>query len=199
MEHLYSDRAELCDAIYAFKDYAAEAARLAAILESLHVGPGSRLLEGACGTGNHLVHLRRTYSVDGFDRSPEMVAVARDKAPDARLWAADLRDFAVASPYDGFLCLFSSIGYLLDEAALRACAEACARAVRPGGALIVEPWLTADRWDTGRPTLHFVEVHRLWLAPSEVLLRVFGDAGFAVTLDEDGLGTGRGLLVGTRR
>src|SRR5262245_28909288 len=113
MERIYSDRAALYDAVYAFKDYAAEVDRIGSCLADLGVGPGARLLEGACGTGNHLIRLNHTHRVDGFDRSPEMVAVAQRKAPEARLWVADLVDFAVDTPYDGFLCLFSSIGYLL--------------------------------------------------------------------------------------
>lgn len=153
---IYATRPELYDAIYAWKDYRGEVIRLAELLGSLGVRPGSSVLEAACGTGSHLQHLRHLYAVSGFDLNAGMVAFAAAKVPDAPLFTADMRRFAVAAPVDALLCLFSGIGYLLDEAALRACAHAFAAAVRPGGALIVEPWLEPEAWAVDRPfmTLH---------------------------------------------
>lgn len=234
---VYRSTAALYDALYSFKDYATEAAQLELLLGALGVPAGSRVLEGAIGTGGHAVHLSGRYTWSGFDASADMLEVARAKLPGVPLWVADLRAFTVDEPVDAFVCLFSSIGYLLDEASVRACAEAAARAVRPGGALVVEPWLTADRWQVGRPTLQtfetddlklaratvaeregdvavtpmtwvvaargrpvttFTETHRLWLAPLDLLLRVFDRAGFTVRLDAAGF-TGRGLILGVRR
>lgn len=239
MPDIYESRAELYDLIYHFKDYAAEARRVEAVLASLGVHPGARVLEGAMGTGGHAVHLAQRYDYAGFDLSPTLLAIARRKLPDAPLTVADLRSFQVDRPVDAFMCLFSSIGYLLDADALAACAQSVAAAVRPGGALLIEPWFTRDRWQAGRPTLQtydspelkiarasvsgledgdiavtpmtylvvrsgqpietFSEVHRLWLAPTEILLATFGSAGFEVRFESDGLMRGRGLLVGTRR
>jgi SAM-dependent methyltransferase len=153
MAELYGTRAELYDFVYAFKDYAAEARQVEDRLSALGISPGSTLLEGAMGTGGHAVYLARRYTYAGFDVSPEMVGVARQKLPEATLFVADLRSFAVERPVDAFVCLFSSIGYLLDATALFACAAAAARAVRAGGGAIVEPWFTRSEWEPGRPTL----------------------------------------------
>lgn len=164
MARIYEDRAELYDAVYAWKDYAADAVRLVALLEAIGVPRGGRVLEAAVGTGGHAAHLRELYDVEGFDLSEGMLAVARRKLPGVRLWQADLRAFAVDEPVDALLCLFSSIGYLLDEQALRQAASAMARAVRPGGALIVEPWFTAEQIDVGRPSLQTVDQPDLKIA-----------------------------------
>lgn len=148
---IYARRPELYDAIYSFKDYRAEVIRLAELLGELGIAPGARVLEAGCGTGNHLVHLRHIYSASGFDLNPGMARIASEKAPNASVFAADMTAFTVHPPVDAILSLFSSIGYLLDEEALRAAARSFAAAIRPGGALIVEPWLTREAWVEGRP------------------------------------------------
>ena len=163
---MYAGRAALYDLIYNWKDYAAEAALLAEILAAHGVAPGARILEAACGTGNHLLHLRGQFAVAGFDLHDEMLAVARPKLPGVPLFQADMTALSVREPYDALLCLFSSIGNLCDTHALRAAAAAFARALRPGGVLLVEPWFTAEQWDDGRPT------GQLYSTPDLVLARV---------------------------
>ena len=56
-------------------------------------------------------------------------------------------------------------------------------------------WLVARR---GEPVEVFTEVHRLWCAPTELLVQAFRDAGFDARFEPGGL-TGRGLVVGSRR
>ncbi len=148
---IYTLRPELYDIIYARKDYRGEALRLAEMLGNLGVRPGSRVLEAACGTGNHLVHLQHIYAMAGFDKSPGMVRFAAQKAPKVPLFAADMTSFTVEEPFDALLCLFSSIGYLMNEQALSQAAQAFAAAVRPGGALIIEPWFAPEDWRVGLP------------------------------------------------
>ncbi len=150
MSDLYGSRAALYDLIYAWKDYDAEIERIHALLGGLGVPDGGTLLDAGCGTGKHLAGLAKWYRASGFDGAEPMLAIARQRI-DAPLWRADLADFAVPEPVDAATCLFSAIGYLPDEASLRASAACFARAVRPGGALLVEPWLTVETWDTGRP------------------------------------------------
>jgi hypothetical protein len=58
--------------------------------------------------------------------------------------------FAVREPVDALLCLFSSIGYLHPEPRLEEAARAFAAAVRPGGVLIVEPWIAPEVYTPGR-------------------------------------------------
>ena len=111
-EAVYEARAELYDRIYSFKDYQSEVERLRAMLQAEGVADGARLLDAACGTGEHLLHLKRFFDVSGFDKNPAMLEVARQKVPDVPLWEADLRDFTVEAPMQAILCLFSSIGYV---------------------------------------------------------------------------------------
>lgn len=58
-------------------------------------------------------------------------------------------------------------------------------------------WLVAERGAT--EVQHHVEHHELWMCPTATLLSVFGDAGFEVRFDPNGLMKDRGLLIGRRR
>jgi SAM-dependent methyltransferase len=148
---MYRSRARYYDPIYSWKDYAAESQRLREMLASFGVSDGSRILEAACGTGSHLVHLHQWYQSQGFDLSAEMIAIARRKLPESiHLWQADMTNFKVDEPADALLCLFSSIGYVFPEAHLRTAASCFARAVRPGGAIIVEPWIAPVDYTPGQ-------------------------------------------------
>ena len=154
-EALYDERADLYDAIYHWKDYAAECERLREVLLAEGVADGARVLEAACGTGSHLEKLRQWYSLSGFDRSPEMLRVASTKLGPEGLFEADMAAFeAPEAPFDAVLCLFSSIGYLLDEQSLQAAARCFAAALRSGGTLVVEPWITPEDFNAGRGAMH---------------------------------------------
>ncbi|MDP2313169.1 MAG: class I SAM-dependent methyltransferase [Pseudomonadota bacterium] len=149
-ELLYGPRADLYDAIYAWKDYAAEAERLHVLLAEEGVADGARVVEAACGTGKHLAELRRWYTVAGVDLSAEMLAIARARLPDVPLTQADMRDPIFGPRADALLCLFSSIAYLHDRDALTAALRAFAASVRPGGTVIIEPWIAPEDFSPGR-------------------------------------------------
>ena len=167
-DSMYGDRAQLYDLLYHFKDYAAEAEALRALLVAEGVAEGSAVLEAAVGTGEHLSRLARHFEVSGFDLNAGMLAVARTKMPDTNLWQADMSALEVAAPVDALLCLFSSIGYLCKLAQLQAAAACFYAALRPGGLLVIEPWVTAERWRTGLPSLQTYESPELKLARGTV-------------------------------
>jgi daunosaminyl-N,N-dimethyltransferase/N-dimethyltransferase len=171
-ERLYQDKAELYDAIYASKPYGDEAQRLHDVLASLGVGDGARVLEAACGTGSYLRELARWYEVSGFDKNAAMLAVARRKVPSVPLFEADLRSFAVEQPVDAALCLFSSIGYLHDDEALARSLGCFARVVRPGGVLILEPFVGAHHYRDGSTFLQTHEGPELKCVRASVSRRV---------------------------
>ncbi len=164
----YAELAGYYDRLYWWKDYRAESERVRDVLRREGVADGGRVLDAACGTGAHLVHLREWFDVAGFDGSLSMLAVAMDKLPGVRLWDAELTEFSVREPFDAVVCLFSSIGYLLDEASLRASAARFAAAVRPGGVVLVEPWFTPEAWHDGRPSVQTYDSEDLKLVRATV-------------------------------
>lgn len=143
----YDELARWYDPLYAAtgKDHAAEARALLDVAARLGVRPGS-VLDVACGTGQHLAAFRELVGDDvaGLDNAPGMLEVARERLPDVPLRHGDMRRFDLGRTFDLVTCLFSAIGHVRDEGDLDAAIERMAAHVAPGGALLVEPWLTPD-------------------------------------------------------
>jgi SAM-dependent methyltransferase len=140
--------AELYDAIYHFKNYQHEGERLRHLISRLVPNAGT-LLDVACGTGEHAKFLKQYYAVDGIDLNNSYLEAARSKNPSGKYYCGDMTDFDLGSKYDVVTCLFSAIGYVRTVAALERAIPCMARHVRPGGALMVEPWFPPDRWKPG--------------------------------------------------
>lgn len=63
---MFSKSAAFYDAIYSFKDYAAEAVEVQGLIEKRNPDAGT-LLDVACGTGLHLQYLAGAFDVEGID------------------------------------------------------------------------------------------------------------------------------------
>ena len=87
---MFSKSAEFYDALYSWKDYAGEAAKIRAIVSSA-APEASTLLDVACGTGAHLERLRDWYAVEGVDMEPALLAVAKSRLPGVPLHLGDMR------------------------------------------------------------------------------------------------------------
>jgi SAM-dependent methyltransferase len=96
--------------------------------------PG-RALDAACGTGRHARHLvDRGHRVVGIDVSPEMLAHARSRVPEATLLEADLERI----PADDAAFDLAVAGLALAHLpALTGAVGELARVLRPGGRLVI--------------------------------------------------------------
>lgn len=147
----YEDASPYYDAIYeAMKDYAAEAERLRHLLERYAQRPVRELLDMACGTGLHDQYLKHHYYVEGADLSPSQLAIARRRCPDLVFHEADMTNFDLARDYDAVTCLFSAIGHVITEEKLRDAVRAMAAHVRPGGLVVIEPFIEPTDFCPGR-------------------------------------------------
>ena len=178
---MFSRTAHLYDAVYSFKDYPTEAARLRELVEERV--PGARtLLDVACGTGKHLAELRAWYDVEGVDLDPALLAIARERLPDVPLHEGNMVAFDLGREFDVVTCLFSSIAYTVTEERLRAATAALARHVAPGGLLVIEPWILPEQWKPDFVGAVFVDEPELKVArmnahgggpPGDVLVMEF--------------------------
>jgi len=160
---VFSRSARLYDAIYAsIRDYPREAAALNRLIQE-HRPSARTLLDVACGTGAHLEHLSG-YEVEGLDLDPEMLAVARERLPDVPFHEGDMVAFDLGRRFDAVVCMFSSIGYVRTEERLRSAIGSMARHLKPGGVLVVEPWLTPEAWQDGHVGAVFVDEPELKIA-----------------------------------
>jgi len=149
----FIESAELYDAIYAFKDYARECERLRSSINGL-VPAARTILDVACGTGEHARFLKEHFAVDGVDINENYLRAARLKNPAGNYTHADMTDFDLDRSYDVVTCLFSAIGRVMTFERLERTISCMAGHVRPGGALIVEPWFTPDQWNPGKIFVH---------------------------------------------
>jgi trans-aconitate methyltransferase len=146
---LYHDAAWAYDAVVAHPAGPAAAA-VAEALVARGIQAGSSLVDAGCGSGRHAAELARLgLRVTGVDRSPELIAVAADAAPECRFEVADLRAWTPAEPFDAALCR-GALNDLLSAADRSAAVAGLRRALRSGGVLVadVRDWEpTAARYE----------------------------------------------------
>ena len=112
-------------------------------LDALGVGDGTRLLDAGCGSGLALLLAqRRGAVVTGLDASAGLLAVARDRLPDADLREGDLEELPYEDHSFDAVTAFNSVQYTSDPtAALRE----IKRVAVPGALVAVTTWGTAEQ------------------------------------------------------
>jgi SAM-dependent methyltransferase len=89
--------------------------RGARVLRSIegYLPRAASVLELGCGTGSILAQLTALPFLTGLDRSPEMLAVASQKVPAARLLEGDIEEFWLGERFDVVVCVFDTLNHLL--------------------------------------------------------------------------------------
>ena len=137
-DEAYARLAPFYDELTREHDYDAWTAHLEAAARRAGLS-GTRLLDAACGTGKSFMpFLRRGYAVTAFDLSPEMAALAHAKAPEAEVFAADVRTLDRVGEFDLITCLDDSLNYLTGEDDLEIALSALAGNLAPGGVLVFD-------------------------------------------------------------
>jgi SAM-dependent methyltransferase len=135
------DYAAAYDALYHDKDYAAECDLIEGVFRSNASNPVKRVLDLGCGTGSHAVRLaERGYTVVGVDRSEDMLARARQRSAYVQFSRGDITSVDVGQTFDAVLIMFAVLGYLTDNADIRAALAGARRHLRPGGVLFADVW-----------------------------------------------------------
>ena len=97
------------------------------------------LLDVACGTGkSFLPFLARGYEVTACDISPEMVELARLKAPGVEPFVADMRALGEIGSFDLVTCLDDSVNYLVADGELEDAMTSFAANLAPDGVLVFD-------------------------------------------------------------
>lgn len=112
------------------------------VIAAAGVGPGMRVLDVACGTGNATFPAARAGAVvTGLDITPRLLEFGRAKA-DAEGLAIEWREGdAEALPFDdgSFDCVVSTFGHMFAPRHQQT-ADEMARACRPGGVIVTAAW-----------------------------------------------------------
>lgn len=135
------------------KNYSDEARILQAKLSKHGKSPGGRLLDVACGTGQHVFYLRQNMTCQGMDIDPSFLSIARQRLPDVPFHRSDMTTFKLDDKFDVITCLFSSIGYVKTQEALARSVRNMVDHLAPGGLLVIEPWYTPSTFKNGHSTV----------------------------------------------
>lgn len=112
-----------------------------------HTGlePGDRVLDAGCGTGMFLrLCADRGADVSGIDASEGLLAVARERVPDADLVLGDLQ--VLPFPDDAFDLVTGFTSFFFADDMVAALREA-RRVARPGAPVVVEVFGRPERCD----------------------------------------------------
>jgi SAM-dependent methyltransferase len=112
------------------------------VAESMGVEPGAALLDLGCGYGRHAMELAtRGCKVTGLDLSLPLLIRAADAARrvgvNVNFVHGDMREMTFESEFDGAYSMFTSFGYFDDDTNRKVAAN-LARAIRPGGKLLLD-------------------------------------------------------------
>jgi SAM-dependent methyltransferase len=114
-----------------------------AALDAAHVTAGTRLLDAGCGAGLlSLLASLRGARVSALDASAALLAIARDRLPEADVRQGDLERLPFADAGFDAITAVNSVFYAADVA--RAMSE-LARVARPGGRVVVTAWGPPER------------------------------------------------------
>lgn len=145
MNEAFHEYAAYYDLLYADKDYLRECDFLESVFRN-YSGPAvPSILDIGCGTGGHALPLQsHGHQVTGIDRSEAMLAVARQKASDARasipFHVMDMLDFKLEQQFDGAICMFASLGYFSQTGDLLRALANIRSHLRDGALFIFDVW-----------------------------------------------------------
>ena len=170
---MFTQSAKYFDALYRAlgKEYPVEAARIKQLVAEHKRSEGNTLLDVACGTGMHIAHLRDQFECEGLDVDRNLLSIAAERNPGVQMHLADMISFNVGKRYDVITCLFSSIGYVPNVGRLEQTLQTFKRHLRPGGVVILEPWVAPEQWSDGHLNALFVDEPDLKIARMNVSRR----------------------------
>jgi len=115
------------------------------IVDVLMLQPGARVLDLACGSGEHALRLSGMgLNVVGVDIAPSLIAHCRAQAGfrspaplPVRFEVGDMRELAYQGEFDAVLMLSGSFGFY-DDDTNRDVLSRVARAIKPGGRVLID-------------------------------------------------------------
>ncbi len=137
--------ADLYDLFYGSKSYKHEANFTRSCILKYQPAETRTILELACGTGNHSIHLSKyKYKITATDYSRDMLRVASQKLSsleNVQVAHMDMLQFRrFKKPFDAVICLFDSIGYVQTNTNIAAVLKSIHKNLKRKGLFVFEYW-----------------------------------------------------------
>jgi SAM-dependent methyltransferase len=106
----------------------------------LQLPAAARIIDIPCGKGRHCLYLhKKGFHVSGADLSPESIRYAKQYENAAlHFFIHDMRQEFAENEFDAVLNIFTSFGYFDDPEDNQKCVDAFAKALKPGGRLVLD-------------------------------------------------------------
>lgn len=161
---LYNKLARYYDLIYSTKNYKGESEYQIGLIRKYQKLKGNDLLEVACGTGRYLEFYETEFTCTGVDLNSEMLKLAKKRVKNSKLLTADMLSLKLKKQFDVVTCLFSSIGYVHGYRNLEKVIQNFADHLKPGGVVLISPWLRKEQYMVGSPHLEVYDSPDLKIA-----------------------------------
>lgn len=135
------------------------------LVGALDLPAGARILDLACGKGRHSRYLsEQGFNVTGLDISPSSIAYARQFEHEGlTFYQHDMRLPFRINYFDTVINMFTSFGYFLNERHHLLTLQNVARALHPGGLLLLDyfnsNWVRANLIPSATKTVEGVTFH----------------------------------------
>lgn len=153
----YRELAKYYDFIYAKENTKKEVDLIKKLIKKYKKSSGNTLLDVGCGTGRHLVYLKKDFKCTGVDINKEILKIASKKVRGVAYRQADMTKLNLGRKFDIIISLFSAIGYVRTLKNLKRTINGFSKHLKKGGIVIIEPWYTKSRFIKGKVTLSVYE------------------------------------------
>lgn len=137
MKKEYHKLAKYYDLLHNEKNYGDESNYFSKIIFKNKESKGNKLLDLACGTGEHIKYFKKYFDCEGLDSSKELIKIAKIKNPKINFYCEDMTSFKLNKKYDVITILFNSIGYL-NKKQLESTLKNSYQHLNKGGVILIE-------------------------------------------------------------
>lgn len=126
--------------LYKHRDHEEAQAFIDELVRFLQIKREDKILDLACGKGRHSIYLnQKGYDVTGLDLSVQNIEFAnRYKNDRLHFFVHDMRESFASNAFNYILNMFTSFGYFDTEKENEQVVSAAAKALKPGGKLLID-------------------------------------------------------------